>query len=83
MRVVLSVSICMYVVMAYIVMAYIVMAHIVVAYLVMAYIVMAYLVMAYIVTAGAWLQVEEIIECYRDIEPLTIVGGVVRHAWPM
>jgi len=28
---------------------------------------------------GAWLQVEEIIECYRDIEPLTIVGGVVWH----
>ena len=26
---------------------------------------------------GAWLRTEEIIECYRDKEPLTIYGGVI------
>lgn len=26
---------------------------------------------------GAWLLTEEIIECYRDIEPLTVWGGVI------
>ena len=26
---------------------------------------------------GAWLQTEEIVECYRDIEPLVIWGGVI------
>jgi endonuclease G len=26
---------------------------------------------------GAWLQTEEIIECYRDIEPLNVIGGVL------
>lgn len=26
---------------------------------------------------GAWLQTEEIIECYRDIDELLVVGGVI------
>lgn len=26
---------------------------------------------------GAWLKTEEIIECYRDIEDLTVIGGVI------
>lgn len=26
---------------------------------------------------GAWLRTEEIIECYRDIEDLTVIGGVI------
>ena len=26
---------------------------------------------------GAWLQTEEIIECYRDIDELLIIGGVI------
>ena len=26
---------------------------------------------------GAWLLTEEIVECYRDIEPLKVIGGVV------
>lgn len=26
---------------------------------------------------GAWLLTEEIIECYRDVEPLTVIGGVI------
>ena len=26
---------------------------------------------------GAWLQTEEIAECYRDIEPVTVIGGVI------
>jgi endonuclease G len=26
---------------------------------------------------GAWLQTEEIAECYRDIEPVTVMGGAI------
>jgi endonuclease G len=26
---------------------------------------------------GAWLQTEEIVECYRDIDELLIIGGVI------
>jgi len=26
---------------------------------------------------GAWLQTEEIIECYRDIDELLVIGGVI------
>ena len=26
---------------------------------------------------GAWLQTEEITECYRDLEPVTVIGGVI------
>lgn len=26
---------------------------------------------------GAWLKTEEITECYRDIEPLEVIGGVI------
>ncbi len=26
---------------------------------------------------GAWLLTEEIVECYRDIEPLKVIGGVI------
>jgi endonuclease G len=26
---------------------------------------------------GAWLQTEEIAECYRDIEPVAVIGGVI------
>jgi endonuclease G len=26
---------------------------------------------------GAWLQTEEIAECYRDIEPITVIGGAI------
>lgn len=33
---------------------------------------------------GSWLQVEEIIECLRETEPLTVVGGAVwNDAMPM
>ena len=26
---------------------------------------------------GAWLQTEEIVECYRDIDELLVIGGVI------
>ena len=26
---------------------------------------------------GAWQQTEEIAECYRDLEPVTVIGGVI------
>ena len=26
---------------------------------------------------GTWLQTEEIAECYRDSEPVTVIGGVI------
>jgi endonuclease G len=26
---------------------------------------------------GAWLRTEEIAECYRDIEPITVIGGAI------
>ena len=26
---------------------------------------------------GAWLQTEEIAECYRDLEPVTVIGGAI------
>ena len=29
---------------------------------------------------GAWLRTEEITECYRDIEPVTVIGGVIGGA---
>ena len=31
---------------------------------------------------GAWLQTEEIVECYRDIDELLVIGGVVWGDYP-
>ena len=28
---------------------------------------------------GAWLLTEEIVECHRDVEPLSVVGGAIYH----